>query len=64
MVISGGFAPWVPVIVMAIIGSLLTRSAGLDNMINLDRFTSRLNALFLQISAWYDRKTVGLMKRK
>lgn len=45
LVITGSMAAWVPVIVLAIIGILLTRSAMLDKMINLDRIMATLQKI-------------------
>lgn len=64
LVIPGAVAPWVPVSVMVVIGFLLTRSAMLDNMINLDTFTKVIGNGFNKFMSWLDSLAARLSRSK
>jgi len=62
MVISGAMAAWLPVFVLAAISIVLTRSAMLDKMLNLERFTIAVQKFGELIGARWERLSLRFKK--
>ena len=64
LVLSGMAAPWIPVSIMVVIGILLTRSAMLDNMLNLDQFSKVMKSGFNKFMDWMDALAARFTRKK